>query len=56
MAPTQDPQSPYDRACILIALGVFSNVGICGAGVYIGYNLVGVETQEVRKIYLGHVW
>jgi len=56
MAPTHDPQAPYDRACILIALGVFSNVGICGAGVYMGYNLVGVETQEVRKIYLGHVW
>jgi hypothetical protein len=33
---------------------VFSNVGICGAGVFIGYNLVWMGT-EVRKIDLGHV-
>jgi len=50
------PQAVCDRGCILISLGVFSNVGICGAGVYIGYNLVWVGTQEVRKIDLGHVW
>jgi hypothetical protein len=55
MAPTHDPQAPYDRASILIALGLFSNLGICGAGEYIGYNLVWVGTQEVRKIYLGHI-